>query len=184
VCSAYEEAVPVFRQPYGSGETRIIGGKEAANGQFPYQAAISLDDYDFCGGSLISKNWILTAGHCVVIFEQWKVVLGAHNLRDSNESGRVTLTTTEAILHEEFDFSNLDNDVAVLQLPEDVHFSGTSFCFNSTRSFCVYEGLSPKRKKRSCLKTNRAVTSLACPGVISRLRPDRPPMVVLLIVRV
>ena len=33
------------------------------------------------------------------------------------------------------------------------------------------------RKKRSCLKTNRAVTSLACPGVISRLWPDQPLMV-------
>jgi len=45
------------------------------------------------------------------------------------------------------------------------------------------EGLPPKRKKK-CLKTNRAVTSLACPGVISRLWPDRPLMVVLLIVSV
>ena len=35
-----------------------------------------------------------------------------------------------------------------------------------------------KEKTRSCLKTNRAVTSLACPGVISRLWLDRLPMVV------
>jgi len=34
------------------------------------------------------------------------------------------------------------------------------------------EGLPPK--KRSCLKTNRAVTSLACPGVIPRLWLDQP----------
>jgi len=43
-------------------------------------------------------------------------------------------------------------------------------------------GTSAKKKKRSCLKTNRAVTSLACPGVIFRLRSDRPLMVVLSIV--
>jgi len=45
-------------------------------------------------------------------------------------------------------------------------------------------GTSAKKKNRSCLKTNWAVTSRACPGVISRLWPDQPPMVVLLIVTV
>jgi len=77
VCAAYEEAVPVFTIPLKSGESRIIGGEEAAKGQFPYQAAITLSDYDFCGGSLISKNWVLTAGHCVDRYSQWTVDLGA-----------------------------------------------------------------------------------------------------------
>jgi len=45
-------------------------------------------------------------------------------------------------------------------------------------------GTSAKKKKRSCLKTNRAVTSLAFPGVIFRLWPDQPPVVVLLIATV
>jgi len=41
-----------------------------------------------------------------------------------------------------------------------------------------------QKEKKSYLRTNRAMMSIACPGVISRLWPDRPPMVVLLIVTV
>jgi len=44
---------------------RITNGQPAAACQFPWQVAIIIDDQYFCGGSLISKNWVLTAAHCV-----------------------------------------------------------------------------------------------------------------------
>ena len=127
--TAYKQAVPLFRQPYGSGESRIIGGKEAAKGQFPHQAAMSMDNDDSCGGSLISKKWILTTGSCVRGFAKWTVVLGAHNIRDTSEPGRVTLTSTTAIIHENFGIVTLNNDVALVQLPQDVQLSGMSFFY-------------------------------------------------------
>ncbi len=42
-------------------DTRIIGGSQASNGQFPY--SVSMQDYigHFCGGSLIAPNLVLTA---------------------------------------------------------------------------------------------------------------------------
>ena len=124
MCTAYKEAVPVFRfrPPQKSVETKIYGGKEAAIGQFPYQAAITVNFSGFCGGSLISKNWILTAAHCVKGYVQWTVDLGAHNIRESSEPGRVTLTSRTAIPHENHTY--LKNDVALIQLPQDVQFSG------------------------------------------------------------
>ena len=48
---------------------RITNGKDAAEGQFPYQAGLSLRVNSFqsawCGGSLIGSTWVLTAAHCV-----------------------------------------------------------------------------------------------------------------------
>lgn len=48
-------------------QTRIVNGSDARIGQFPHQ--VSLRDREknehFCGGSIISTKWILTAAHCV-----------------------------------------------------------------------------------------------------------------------
>ena len=44
---------------------RIINGEQAAEGQFPWQVGLNVNDFWFCGGSIISEEWILTAGHCV-----------------------------------------------------------------------------------------------------------------------
>lgn len=48
--------------------SRIIGGNLAFAGQFPWQAAIykhTSEGRYFCGGSLISREWVLTAAQCV-----------------------------------------------------------------------------------------------------------------------
>jgi secreted trypsin-like serine protease len=44
--------------------SRITNGNTAARGQFPWQAALVIDGAYFCGGSLISSLWVLTAAHC------------------------------------------------------------------------------------------------------------------------
>lgn len=46
---------------------RIIGGQEATPHAYPYQVGIYVTysgRTDFCGGSLVSKNYVLTAAHC------------------------------------------------------------------------------------------------------------------------
>jgi hypothetical protein len=55
---------PRYRVPINEQANRITGGSPAARGQFPWQAALIIDVTWFCGGSLISSQWVLTAAHC------------------------------------------------------------------------------------------------------------------------
>lgn len=48
---------------------RVVGGTDAAPEEFPHQVSLfwgnEKRNQHICGGSIISPNWILTAGHCV-----------------------------------------------------------------------------------------------------------------------
>jgi secreted trypsin-like serine protease len=63
---------PIFRakqsktKAKGMSTSRIMGGMEFPN-VFPWVVALMLDGLLQCGGSLISREWILTAGHCLTL---------------------------------------------------------------------------------------------------------------------
>jgi len=104
---------------------RIVGGTEATPHSYPWMAALFVDDQWFCGGSLISDEWVLTAAHCAKDASEMKVMLGAHNVREGAEEGRIELVTRDFFTHEKYNTLNLHNDLALVHLPEKVNFTNT-----------------------------------------------------------
>jgi len=105
-------------------ESHIISGEPAKKNQFPYQIGMHMDKRSFCGGSLIAVNWVLTACHCVAASKTFTVYLGALEITLPNEPGRIVQETRVGIPHENFNPIFLDNDVALVMLPESVKPSG------------------------------------------------------------
>jgi len=100
----------------------VVNGVEAEPGEFPWQASLSPDasltngtHYHICGGSLIHPNWVMTASHCVTNTNEMSIILGAHNIEQS-ESTYQTFRTVQIIMHPNYNDFTLDNDIALLEL--------------------------------------------------------------------
>ncbi|XP_067648238.1 collagenase-like [Eurosta solidaginis] len=97
---------------------RILNGQTAAANQFPYQAGLELFDgeiWSFCGGSLISNEWVLTAAHCTLDAISVIVYLGSITRLDAIV--RLEVDNSDIKGHPEFDKETFINDIALIKIP-------------------------------------------------------------------
>ncbi|XP_075703431.1 serine protease 55-like isoform X3 [Rhinoderma darwinii] len=64
-------------------QSRIIGGVDSLPGEWPWMVSLQMDEDNFCGGSIISHWWILTASHCLldVSVKKLQVLVGHTELK-------------------------------------------------------------------------------------------------------
>merc|ERR1712038_2088526 len=98
-------------------EGRIVGGVEATEHAWPWQVALFIDDAWFCGGSIISENYVLTAAHCADGASYFDVMAGAHNVREASEPCRVEVTSYNGWTHPSWNSNDLSGDLALIELP-------------------------------------------------------------------
>jgi len=110
------------------GVGRIVGGEEAADGEFPWQVSLrsigALGATHFCGGSIIDKDWILTAAHCCAnqVPATMHVVAGGIKLNNfENEEENRNLD--HIISHPDYSSATISNDACLLKLKESLEFT-------------------------------------------------------------
>jgi len=110
---------------------RIIGGSQATANYYSFAASLSDRQGHFCGGSLITKNVVLTAAHCAG--GRYNAVLGRHDLRTND--GQV-ISMKKEIKHPNYDEWTTDNDymLVVLSRPATLNSDVSLVKLNSNNS--------------------------------------------------
>ncbi|KAL2091023.1 hypothetical protein ACEWY4_013286 [Coilia grayii] len=106
-------------------EERVVGGEVVVtHGSWPWQISLqwkSGSRYKHtCGGTLVRRDWVMTAAHCVDSDRVWRVVLGEHSF-NTNESTEQVREVSKVFIHPNWDPSNVaaGYDIAMLRLSKD-----------------------------------------------------------------
>lgn len=106
----------------------ILGGDGADITDIPYIVSLENSGVHVCGGVIIDRNWILTAGHCVY----WPIsefagapdMIHAGSTDQTNDSQGQRITVDYSVLHPNWngDLRN-GHDLALLKLSEPICFN-------------------------------------------------------------
>ncbi|XP_038167641.1 transmembrane protease serine 9 isoform X2 [Arvicola amphibius] len=111
-------------QPAWRSAGRIVGGVEAAPGEFPWQVSLRENHEHFCGATIIGARWLVSAAHCFNEFQdpaQWAAQAGSVHLSGS-EASTVRASVLHISKHPAYDADTADFDVAVLELARPLPF--------------------------------------------------------------
>lgn len=113
----------------------IIGGTDAGENEYPHMVAIgnnqSLEDftYWFCGGSLISERFVITAAHCATnqtvrsigqIGTPNVIMIGGWNISEGTEKNAKIIEIEEIILYPEYRKAQVYHDIALIKLKDTI----------------------------------------------------------------
>jgi len=100
--------------------SRIAGGVETEENEYPWQVGLITTVGEFCGGSLISNKEVLTAAHCTQDVGTMHVLVGEHNLNRADGERKIKVCGIKE--HPNYEKGNL-YDYSVLTLCEEVAFT-------------------------------------------------------------
>jgi trypsin len=130
---------PAFCDPEKEDCGKIVKGRKTKIGEFPWVVALMNRNRQFCGGSLINQNTVLTAAHCVQHMtardvRNLKLHIGDYDIYKKNEVHHEVRGAKAIKYHKGFSMKNLHHDIALVILDKPVEYSAT------IQAVCLHSG--------------------------------------------
>ena len=102
----------------------IVGGEQAAEGEFPFMASLQTKGDDgtaghFCGGSVVGTRWVLTAAHCLVDTAPGEIQVAVGRTDIDDLSTGQTLTADRVVIHPDYEETGTF-DAALVRVTADI----------------------------------------------------------------
>ncbi|XP_058494191.1 transmembrane protease serine 7 [Solea solea] len=99
------------------GPERIVGGVNSVEGEWPWQASLHFSGNMYCGASVLSSDWLISAAHCfskerLSDPRYWTAHLGML----TQGSAKHVAEIQRIVVHEYYNAYTFDYDIALLQL--------------------------------------------------------------------
>eukprot|EP00112_Aurelia_sp_Birch-Aquarium-sp1_P016018 Seg3591.1 transcript_id=Seg3591.1/GoldUCD/mRNA.D3Y31 product="Serine protease 30" protein_id=Seg3591.1/GoldUCD/D3Y31 len=134
------------------GKSRVVGGKAATAGAWPWQVRLSYWKEPIFGGTLINKQWVLTSSHAFgneknnIPPKYFRVVLGDLD-RDVTEAYETVRNVSKILRHPQFKKRYGVNDIALVKLAQPVEIN------NLVRPICLREEKAENYVGKNCFIT-------------------------------
>ncbi|ODM93409.1 Granzyme-like protein 1 [Orchesella cincta] len=100
----------------------ILGGENAIKNEFPWQVLLemkdSIGDTEYCSGSLIALDLVLTSAGCVVTKSSNITVIAGSLYLSKDEETKQYRSSENVIMHELYNTSGKHNDIALIRLQQ------------------------------------------------------------------
>ncbi|XP_052642574.1 transmembrane protease serine 5-like isoform X2 [Harpia harpyja] len=108
------------------GAGRVVGGMDVPLGRWPWQVSVYHGSQHHCGGSVLAREWIVTAAHCVHSYRwlpasAWLVFAGV--ITHGSIKHEAGVSVKKIIYHPLYNDSSLDYDIALMKLQVPLNFS-------------------------------------------------------------
>ena len=118
------DSTPLRFSRNGVNGPKIVNGQDASHCEWRWQVSLRTSyGFHFCGATLISPRWVMSAAHCID-GSTFVVVVGDYNKDSHGDEDEREHTVLRTVVNPNYTESRFNHDFALIELEQEVEMGG------------------------------------------------------------